>query len=221
MLSELPSDIKLSTFKEIFGMLSQLFKDGYIDSFGVVTGNSKFDAYIPKCTIKNETFVKYFGNTVMNFDDVYDIFKHSKKEIQCDMVNGTTINELKACFEAKDILDMLKPVLINISTPIKHVESGFIISFEKYNNPHIYKTTTVYELDLNEFVDAIVDGYSYRRDHYIITKEAIPKPKKLIKVQESISEIVQDAEESIIYFTTLLTYPDMDIMIANACINLD
>ena len=42
-----------------------------------------------------------------------------------------------------------------------------------------------------------------------------------MKVQESISEIVQDVEESLIYFTTVLTYPEMDIMIANVCLNLD
>ena len=150
----------------------------------------------------------------MNFDDLYTITHLPKKDITCDIENGNIINEFSGVYQNNQGEG-------TISTPIKHVPTGEEIVFDKYDNPHIFKFTSIYELELDEFINAIVNDYTYRRNHYIITKEAIPKPKSLMKVQESISEIVQDVEESLIYFTTVLTYPEMDIMIANVCLNLD
>ena len=181
MKQPIPNDLKWASLKDIFSMLSSLFTTGYVDSFGVVTGECK---HLPK------------------------------KDITCDIENGNIINEFSGVYQNKQGEG-------TISTPIKHVPTGEEIVFDKYDNPHIFKFTSIYELELDEFINAIVNDYTYRRNHYIITKEAIPKPKSLMKVQESISEIVQDVEESLIYFTTVLTYPEMDIMIANVCLNLD
>ena len=71
---ELPSDIKLATFKEIFSLISHAIKRGYIDPFGVVTGISKNNAYLMKYEVSHPVFLSYFRNTLMDFDDMYTIW---------------------------------------------------------------------------------------------------------------------------------------------------
>ena len=210
---ELPSDIKLATFKEIFSLISHAIKRGYIDPFGVVTGISKNNAYLMKYEVSHPVFLSYFRNTLMDFDDMYTIFKESKKNIRI-------VYELNQISSFAIISEETNDIVFE--TPIMREENVCVEDvFELYGNPHIFKETTVYDLDIQEFSYAIQNDYTFRANHYIITKEAVPKPKKLISGNYSISDIVNESEESYIYYTTKLVYPDIKLMVASKVLNLD
>lgn len=209
---ELSNDIKLAAFKEIFSIISHTLSKGYIDSFGVVTGVNKNNAYLVKYTISHPVFVECFKHAVMDFDDMYTIFKEPKKNIRCAYDPEThRVNEYAMYTESSCL-----------ATPIIYPEPDELFNLLKsYDNPHLFKETDTRELNISEFSNAILNDYTYRSGHYIITKEAVPKPKKITLATYSISEIATEGEESYIYYTTKIKYDFVDMTIASKVINLD
>ena len=210
---ELPSEIKLATFKELFSLISHTIKRGYIDSFGVVTGINKNGAYLTKYEVVHPVFISYFRNTLMDFDDIYNVFKESKKNIRVTY-DSTGISSFVIINNNDEIV---------FETPIIHPEALDVYEvFRSYDNDHIFKESNhIYDIDINDFAYAITNDYIYRCNHYIITKEAVPKPKKIISGTYCISDIIEESDISYIYYTTKLVYPDIKITIASKVINLD
>lgn len=209
---ELNPDVKLAAFKEIFALLSHTISKGYIDSFGVATGLSKNNAYLSKYEITHPVFIQYFRDTLMDFDDMYKVFKESKKNIRYVEIDDGQINY--AIIDDNDNAVFETTVLKQGVIYIEDI-------FRQYDNDHIFKETSVYDLNIQEFSYAIQNNYTFRANHYIITKEAVPKPKKLISGTYSISEIVRSGEESYIFYTTKLKYPDVNMIVASKVLNLD
>lgn len=210
---ELPASIKLSAFKEIFSLLSHTISRGYIDTFGVVTGINKNKAYLTKYEVSNPTFLEYFRNTLMDFDDIYTVFKEPKKNIRCTY-DGANISSLAVFNDDTDSIVFEASVL--------HPDAFVVYdAFPSYNNEHIFKESNhIYDLDMNEFAYAITNDYIYRCNHYVITKEAVPKPNKIIEGIYCISD-TEDTDISFIYYTTKFRYPDVKLTIASKVINLD
>jgi hypothetical protein len=210
---ELPANIKLASFKEIFSIISHTISRGYVDSFGVVTGINKNNAYLVKYEIAHPVFVDYFKHTILDFDDMYTIFREPKKNIKCACDPETNrINEYAICTGTST----------SMATPIVYPNPNDILeTVKRYDDPHIFKETEVYDINTDVFCNAITNDYTYSVDRYIITKEAVPKPKKIISGTYSISEIVNEGDESFIYYTTKLVYEFVKMTIASKVINLD
>ena len=207
----LPKDLKLANLKEIAAMVSHiLINEGFVDWAGVITGETKSDAYLPKFYIKDTAFINYFRNTLIDFDLLYEFCKMaSTKNTQCELDDSGNIIKLIYNNDGIEYMDLR----INRV----HIETDGPITFDKYDNDHIFKATAIRDFDLDSFVSAITNDYVYRWNKYIITKEAVPKPKKLIAGQFTISDIVSPY----IYYTTVLNYSLMDIKIASVCFDLD
>jgi hypothetical protein len=111
--------------------------------------------------------------------------------------------------------------------PFVFTEENTFVEFKEYEgNPHLFKTTDIVNFNLDLFISSIVNDYIYQEGKYIITREAVPKPKKITCGWYSVSEIVnvnvgESNYESYIYFTTFLQYPLFTLKIANGCYNLD
>lgn len=206
----LPKDLKLANLKEIAAMVSHiLINEGFVDWAGVIIGESKSDAYLPKFDIKDEAFIKYFRNTLIDFDLLYEFCKMaSAKNTQCELDDSGNIIKL---IYNNDI-EYMDLIIHRV-----HIETDGPVTFDKYDNEHIFKATAVRDLDLNDFIYAMTNDYVYRWNKYIITKEAVPKPKKLKAGQFTISDIVSPY----IYYTTVLNYDLMDIKIASVCFDLE
>lgn len=214
IFQELPSEIKPSLFKEIFGIITHTMSVGYVDPFGVITGTMKNDAYLTRYCVTNPLFLKYFKNTVLDFNAMYTIFKCAKKDIRVEYDKMYRITS----FIIADTPESLYRSIITYVDDNPDVET----TYAKYDNPHIFKQTHAYELDVEDFGNHIADDYVCRYGHHVITREAVPKPKKLISGWYSVSDIVQQDEESYIYYTTHLQYPNnVSMDIASVVLNLE
>lgn len=207
--------LKLADAKEIFAALSHMLITGYIDSFGVVKGVSKNPAYLPIFTITNKAFIDLYGNKLFNFDDMYDLYKSikNKASIAYGINDGKIIS--------------IKNTETNMEIPFVFTAENTCVEFHEYSgNPHLFKVTDKIDLNLDLFISSIVNDYIYQDGKYIITREAVPKPKKISYGWYSVSEIVDinvgsTNYESYIYFTTHLEYPLFTLKVANGCYNLD
>jgi hypothetical protein len=97
--------------------------------------------------------------------------------------------------------------------------------FPLYDNPHKFrdskdKTT----LNIEEFVNSITSTYVYTEGQYIISREAVPKPKKIIFGEYWISDrvpVMNSDTDSYIYHTTKLCYDNIDLLVASVCYGLE
>lgn len=209
--------LKLADAKEIFGAISHMLSSGYIDSFGVVKGVSKNPAYLPIYTIQCKPFIEIFGNKFINFDDMYDLYKSikNKSSIEYGISDGIVLSVKNTALDIE--VSMLPPM------------EGTYVEFDEYNkNPHLFKTDgEIHNVDLEVFKSSIINDYIYEDTPYVITREAVPKPKKLTGIHYSVSDTVEitlnsksvvvQAVDSCVYFTTSLYYPLFDIKVANGC----
>lgn len=216
-IMEFPKDLKFANLKDIVGMISHIISKGYIDSLGVVRGERKNPAYLPIFTIKDQSFVKYFKNTLLDFDLLYEFIKiaKNKSSITCE------------CNSIGEIVDMCAVVkdednnLVERHFPLRRTDMpNVIVVFDGYDNTNIFNSTTYSDIDVYTFVDAITNDYIYTNDTYVITREAVPKPKKLISCNYGISANVKNGDDSYIYFTTNLIYDLIDIKIASVCYDI-
>ena len=217
-IMEFPKDLKFANLKDIVGMISHIISIGYIDSLGVVRGERKHPAYLPIFTIKDQTFVKYFKNTLLDFDLFYEFIKISKNKssITCECDDIGKIIDLRAIVKDEDN----NPVERHF--PLRRTDMPNIMTiFEAYNNKLLFNMDEYYQIDTPTFIDAITNDYIYTYDEYVITREAVPKPKKLISCNYGISADVKNGDDSYVYFTTNLIYELMDIKIASACYSID
>lgn len=209
MYKTLPKELKLSTLKELFGIISHILKRGYIDSFGVVKGESKHKAYLPIYTIKNKLIVDFFANRVMDFDEVYNAFGYKKEDLLYDIDSDNNLH-------FKTNSDEFKTILL-------YSKDGVV--FPLYDNPHKFRDSKdKITLNIEEFANSIASTYVYTEGQYIISREAVPKPKKIIFGEHWISDRVQimDSDtDNYIYYTTKLCYDNIDLLVASVCYGLE
>ena len=210
--TEIPKDMKLADIKFVFATIYHILKRGYIDSFGVVKGESKNPAFAAIFNIRNENITKYFSGTLIDFDDAYDVIKSAKNK--SDLLFG---------MDSDNRIVSIKHVDSEHESPFVKVGINNDIYFDVYDNPHVFKLKeeTIHQFILEEFVGAIVNNYVYRENHYVITKEAIPKPKKLLNAYYAVSDYDKKDDCEYMYFTTYLSYPLLDARIASQCLILD
>lgn len=202
MFTQLPTDIKLSAAKEIFGIVSHILKRGYIDPFGMVTGESKHDAFLPIFTIRYTPLINLFANTVMDFDEIYKAFGYARKDLLYAKDSDSNIH--------------FKTSTDDFEATALYTQSA--IEFPKYNNPHIFKqSNSVTTLNVEEFALSIKGSYTYRDDQYFITREAVPKPAKILCGSWAVVDEVPTDDGKYIYYTTELKYDNVDLKIASVC----
>ena len=209
----IPTGIKLNDLKSIFSMIAHTIDYGYIDSFGVVTGQNKNMAYLTRYIISDKAFVEMFKHTIMDFDKVYEVVKSCK-------------NKSSMSFGYED--DKLVSIKCNDTDQEEVISAGegtvsYTSLFPKYTDPDLFKRDNDKKVCVStvDFMNAISEDYVFTDGIYVITREAVPKPKKIISATYFYGDKIIVADSEFVNFTTLLAYDNMMIEVVSRVIVTD
>ena len=92
--------------------------------------------------------------------------------------------------------------------------------FPKYTDTDLFKRDNDRRVSVNtlEFVNDIAENYVFTDGIYVLTREAVPKPKKLMSISYFYGDTIIVSDCKFVNFTTLLAYDNMMIEVASRVI---